>query len=188
MKRWIETRTFVSALAVSLALACGGSGTKPGSGLGSGTDDGGGGQQQQLPCDFPEAASLLVGGGSPHTGFIELADGEDMAGSLGPQGLYMVTPGLRATNIYPGKGGRIGHVEDPVVHIRIIDGGANVGGFGPARLGLTATTDGAERLGIWAPFEDNLSKYLGKTVTLEADVTDACDRTASHSLDVVVTQ
>ena len=169
-----------------LAVACGDATptTPPGT---TRTDAGSSGQQ--IDCQFSDAATLLVGGGTQQTGFIELQDGSEMLAALGPQGLFMVTPSVRAHAVHPGKGGRTGNTEDPKIEIQLIAaGGAVVGGSGSNHMGLTQTLEGVERLGVWAPFEGDVAAHVGNTITVRGSITDACGRTAVDELDVIVRQ
>jgi len=132
--------------------------------------------------------SLEVGGGTMQTGYVMLSDGADMLGVLGPQGLYMVTPSVRAQGVYAGQDGRAGHPDDPLVIVELYLEGSLVGGSAQENLGLTTNTDGMERLGIFVPFTGDLSDLVGKTVSLQATVTDACDNSATDELQVVLKQ
>ena len=132
--------------------------------------------------------TLLLGGGTQQTGFIDLQDGADMVALLGPQGLFMVTPSVRAHAVHPGKSGRTGNDEDPKIEIQLISGSTAVGGSGINHMGLTETLEGDERLGIWTPFEGDVTSHVGQMITLRGTITDACGRTATDELEVVVRQ
>ena len=147
-----------------------------------------GGDGEVVDCTFDEAPSVVVGGGTTQTGFLDLNDGADMTIVLGPQGLYMVTPSVRAFGMYPGVSGRTGNSNDPEILIELLDGSTVIGGSARANLGLTGTVAGDERLGIFTPFTEELSTYLGQTVTIRGEVTDACGRSASDTLDIVPMQ
>ena len=163
-----------------------------GCGVGGTTPDPGGGADaavSMVECSTVTGTpSVQVGGGSSQTGFVDLPDGAEMVGVLGPQGLYMVTPSIRAHGVYPGEDGRAGHPDDPVVLVETFEGSTLVGGSASEHLGLTNTAAGYERYGIFVPFTGDLSEYVGKTVTLKATVTDACDNTATDELQILVQQ
>jgi len=146
------------------------------------------GPAEVVDCAADEAPMLLLGGGSSLTGFVNLADGDDMTGVLGPQGLYMVTPSIRSRGVYPGSAGRVGNRNDPQIVVEVFSGGALVGGSAREHMGMTPTPDGFERLGIFVPFEGLLSEYVGSQVTLRATLTDACDREVVDELNVVIRQ
>ena len=137
---------------------------------------------------FTGAASLVLGAGTQQTGYVEIEDGDDMMGTLGPQGLYMVTPSIRAQQMYPGVEGRVRHDDDPMIMIEARIGGETVGGSARTRMGLTIADDGLERLGVWVPFDGDLTLYVNKMVLLRATVTDACDRSVMDTLLVRVRQ
>ena len=146
------------------------------------------GPAEMVDCTAGETASLLLGGGTAQTGFVNLDDGDEMTGVLGPQGLYMVTPSVRSRGVYPGSAGRVGNGNDPLILIEVFRGSDLVGGSAHEHMGMTPTPDGFERLGIFVPFEGNLSDYVGSLVTLRATLTDACDRELTDELDVIVRQ
>ena len=161
----------------------------PPPGPGPGIDgDAGAVAPSMVDCAIDEPMFLAVGGGSSLTGFVDLADGADMTGVLGPQGLYMVTPSIRGRGMYPGTAGRVGNADDPQIVIEVLAGGAVVGGSARENLGLTSTPDGYEKLGIFTPFEGNVSEYAGREVTLRATVSDACGNTITDELTIVVRQ
>ena len=164
-----------------------------GCGVGGMTEPPGGGgadaHVSQVQCGTVTGTpDLELGGGNPQTGFVELSAGSDMLGVLGPQGLYMVTPSVRAMGVYPGEDGRAGHPDDPMVIIETYLDGVLVGGSAEENLGLTVNVAGMERLGIYVPFDGDLSEFVGKTVTLRATIEDACGNSASDELQVVVRQ
>lgn len=137
-----------------------------------------------VSCDPAGPASVKIGGGSPQTGFVNLADGGAMTVVLGPQGLNMITPSIRAQGVSPGKSGRMGNAEDPLVALEASEGGSVVGASARARLGLMVTAEGAERLGIFLPFSVDPPRYLNKRLRISASIEDACGRTASGELEV----
>lgn len=132
------------------------------------------------------SASLVVGGGTTQTGFLSLTDGDDMTAILGPQGLWMVTPAIRAQNVWPGDPGSNSGEYDPLLSLEAYVGGTKIGASANDKLGLTETAMGYERLSLWLPFDMAASAYAGMTITIEGTVTDACGRTANDSLAVVV--
>ncbi len=141
-----------------------------------------------IDCQFSESASVTVGGGTEQAGFVEMTDGGEMTMVLGPQGLYMVTPSIRASGFYPGTAGRAGHPDDPQILIEIFLSGSLVGGSAEEHLGLTQTTAGDERLGIFTPFTGDVGQYVEQMVTLRASVSDACGSSSSDELSIVVRQ
>lgn len=163
--------------------------TGTGCGVGDVGGGGGGGNVDATPpvdCDrFTEAASVTLGGGADQTGFVALTDGADMAVVLGPQGLYMVTPSIRVTELHPGTGGSLGKPNDPMVVVDIMLAAAQIGGSAQERIGMKQTASGAELLGIFSPFTGAREEYDGELVTLRVTVTDACSRVASDELQVV---
>ena len=173
------TRTL--ALAATLALAsaaCTAGGVPPAD------DDDDGPDAMPIDCTFTENASVVAGGGTLQTGFLALADGAEMDVTLGPQGLYMVTPAIRVNGLYPGRSGSVGDASDPMVVIELYKDSAQVGGSAEARIGLTPGANGAELLQIFSPFTAELATYDGQLVTIQATVSDACDRTATDTLEV----
>jgi len=150
----------------------------PGCGGGSG-DDGDG-----VSCDPAGTPALVIGGGAAQTGFVVLATGDPMPVVLGPQGLYMVTPSIRAQGLAPGQSGRTNDDRDPLVALEAKTGDTLIGASLREHLGLTVTADGAERLGIFLPFNADPPAYLNKRVQLTATVTDACGRTATGALEI----
>lgn len=182
--QWKTDRIRAATLALALLplAACGGAAPEGGD-PGTGTGD-----PNPLVCDFEGPAQVVLGGGTQQTGFLTLQDGADMTGSLGPQGLYMITPSVRAKNVYPGKGGSVGDARDPEIVVEAYLGQDLVGGSAQARMGLTMTPDGGERLGIWVPFNGRLDEYVGKTVVLMTTVADACGQTVTDELEVVIRQ
>ncbi len=169
-------------LAAALALApaaCTAGGVPP-----ADDDDDVGPDAAPIDCTFSEAASVIAGGGTVQTGFLALADGADMDVTLGPQGLYMVTPAIRASGMYPGRSGSVGDAGDPLVVIELYKDGVQIGGSAQARIGLTPGPSGAELLQIFSPFTAELATYDGQLVTIQATVSDACDRTAEDTLEV----
>lgn len=152
---------------------------------------GGGGGPDAMPidCDLGgQAARVVAGGGTLQTGFLELPDGTDMEVTLGPQGLYMVTPAIRTEGIYPGKSGSVGSPNDPEVKIEIFRGGAQIGGSAAGRIGLTPSANGAVLLQIFSPFTSDLGDYDGQLVEIRATVSDACGNSASDTIEVVARQ
>ena len=141
-----------------------------------------------LDCQFSVAPSVTLGGGSEQTGFVDMADGGEMSIVLGPQGLYMVTPSIRTLGLYPGTAGRVGHADDPQILIEIISSSIVVGGSAEENLGLTQTASGSERLGIFTPFAENAAQYVDQSVTLRATVSDACGKSSSDELGIIVRQ
>jgi len=161
-------------LAVAVATGCG---------VGGGDDD-----DDVVNCSFSGPASATVGGGSQQVGFVNMSPGDDMVVVLGPQGLYMVTPSVRVNEMWPGKAGRTGNSNDPEILVELYMGGSLIGGSARENLGLRVTAAGAEALGIFAPFTAELNTYLNQTITVRAEVSDACGREASDELDVVAVQ
>ncbi len=143
---------------------------------------------EPVNCTPMGSPSAQVGGGTGSTGFVVLDPGDPMAVTLGPQGLYMVTPSVRVQNMYPGQAGRIGDDADPVVEFSLELGGDNIGGSARENLGLTVTADGAEVLGVFTPFTPDLYTYINQLITVRVEVEDACGGTASASLDVIAEQ
>ena len=141
-----------------------------------------------VDCDQFGSASAQVGGGSDSVGFVALQSGDPMTVVLGPQGLYMVTPSVRIQNMSPGKAGRVGNSDDPRVAFSLYQGTTNIGGSAREYLGLTQTADGAEVLGVFTPFTVDISTYINQTITVKVEVDDACGRSATGSLDVLVQQ
>ena len=148
----------------------------------------GGGDDEMVTCDFNGPAWALGGGGTQQTGFVNLSDGAEMTVTLGPQGLNMVTPSIRVQNMYPGKAGRTGNPNDPTVLVELFINGQAVGGSARENLGLRVSADGADALGIFAPFTIDLDEYLGKMVTVRGTVEDACGRSASDELEILAIQ
>jgi hypothetical protein len=173
-------RTFLLAAALATApAACTAGGVPPGD---DGDDDGP--DAAPIDCTFTTEASVIAGGGTLQTGFLALADGADMDVTLGPQGLYMVTPAIRASGIYPGRSGSVGADSDPLVVIALYKDGVQIGGSAAARIGLTPGPSGAELLQIFSPFTAELATYDGQLVTIQARVDDACGRSATDTLEV----
>lgn len=141
-----------------------------------------------VDCAIAEVASVVVGGGTTQTGFLDLSDGADMTIVFGLQGLYMVTPSVRVHGMYPGVSGRTGNGNDPEILIELLLGATIIGGSARANLGLTANVVGDERLGIFTPFTGERVTYLGQTITIRANVSDACGNSASDELYVVPIQ
>jgi len=183
-----KTKSLFSAVAIfglpALALfGCGVGGTTPGDG------DGADAAVSHVDCSTVTGSpSVQVGGGTAQTGFVDLQDGAEMVGVLGPQGLYMVTPSIRAHGVFPGEDGRAGNPDDPVVLVETFQSDSLVGGSASEHLGLTQTANGLERYGIFVPFTGDLSEFVGETVTLKATVTDACGNNAVDELNIVVQQ
>jgi hypothetical protein len=142
------------------------------------------GDGETIQCDFTGSASAVVGGGTAQTGFLALQSGAPMEVTLGPQGLYMVTPSVRVQNMYPGESGRTGNANDPEISFEVHMGGSLIGGSAREYLGLTASAGGAERLGVFTPFTADRSQYIGQLVTVSVQVKDACGRSAGGTLDV----
>ncbi len=132
-----------------------------------------------------ETPAVVMGGGTDQTGFVTIVEGADMAVTIGPQGLYMVTPSLRTTGLYPGTGGSRGQPHDPMVVVDIYLGELQIGGSAQERVGMNTTATGAELLGIFSPFSGNRDQYDGMLVTLRATVEDACGRTGTAELSVI---
>jgi hypothetical protein len=156
-----------------------------------GPGGGGGGTPDAMPvdCDLgAQTAAVVAGGGTLQTGFLELPDGADMEATLGPQGLYMVTPAIRTQGIYPGKSGSVGDPNDPMVKISILKGSEEIGGSAASRIGMSPSADGAVLLQIFSPFTVAPTEYDGLLVTIEATVSDACGHTVVDSLQVVPRQ
>ena len=154
----------------------------------AGCTSGGGDDDDVVNCNFSGPASALVGGGNLQLGFVNMSDGADMTVVLGPQNLYMVTPSIRVQNMYPGQAGRTGNSNDPEVRIELFMGDNLIGGSARENLGLSQSAEGAEALGIFAPFTAALNDYLGSTVIVKGTVEDACGRSASDELQVVTVQ
>jgi len=153
-------------------------------GSAGGDDDVGGPDATPVDCSFSEGAQVIAGGGTLQTGFLALNDGADMDVTLGPQGLYMLTPAIRTHGLYPGHSGSVGHDDDPMVVISIYKDAVQIGGSAEARIGLTPGPNGAELLQIFSPFTVDLSTYDGQQVEIRARVDDACNRSATDSLMV----
>lgn len=137
-------------------------------------------------CSLSGMASLTIGGGTTETGFVELAEGAEMTVILSPSGLWMLLPSIRAHNVWPGTAGSNSAIDDPRIELTLHHGGDRIGGSPKDRLGLTATADGLERIGIWTPFGEEPTSLADMTVTIRGTISDACGRTATDSLDVVV--
>lgn len=137
-------------------------------------------------CNFSGAPTALLGGGTSQTGFVNLSDGDEMTVTLGPQGLYMVTPSVRVQNMDTGQSGQRTSCE-PEVLIEIIKDGSVIGGSAREHIGLTKTANGGEALGVFTPFTAE-TDYLGMVVTLRAQVSDACGNSATDELDVRAVQ
>lgn len=154
-----------------------------------GPGGGGGGPDaavEAVDCDLGgEPAVVIAGGGTLQTGFLELPDGAEMEVTLGPQGLYMVTPAIRTRGIYPGHSGSVGSATDPMVGIAIYQGGAQIGGSAEGRFGLTPSAGGNELLQIFSPFSVDLAQYDGQAVMIEATVSDVCGNAVTDTLQVV---
>ncbi len=155
----------------------------------------GGADASTVDCQFSEAVSVTLGGGTQQAGFVDMVDGGEMTVVLGPQGLYMVTPSVRTQGFYTGAAGRAGHPDDPEILIEIFLSGSLIGGSASEHLGLTQTAAGDERLGIFTPFADDpdtaaddFDQYVGQTVMLRATVSDACDNSSSDELSIIVRQ
>lgn len=142
------------------------------------------GSGEDIVCEFSGAATAVVGGGTTQTGFVTLAPEAPMEVTLGPQGLYMLTPSVRVQNMYPGVSGRTGDANDPNITFELYLNNVLIGGSAREHLGLTAGPDGDERLGVFTPFTAERSEYLGQVVSVEVLVEDACGRTAQGGLDV----
>jgi hypothetical protein len=149
---------------------------------------GGGDGGPEPDCTPGTAPALVLGGGTVQTGFLALADGDEMIVVLGPQGLNMVTPAVRTAGLFPGVSGSVNGDADPLIEIRATLDSTQIGTTASEHLGLTETPEGDERLGVWLPFDPPLATYLGRIVTLDGEVTDACGRSATDTLDVVVRQ
>ena len=119
------------------------------------------------------------------SGFGNLADGDPMTVVLGPQGLNMMTPSIRARGVSPGKSGRTGGASDPLVSLEAFEGGSLIGASARSRLGLTVGAEGAERLGIFLPFNVDPPRFLNKRVRIRGSIEDACGRTATSELEVM---
>ena len=142
---------------------------------------------EAVDCTFTEAASVVLGGGTTQTGFLALNDGDDMTVVLGPQGLWMVTPSVRARGMYPGVAGRRDG-NDPLIEIKAYLNDVEIGSSAREHLGLTQTANGDEGLGIFMPFTALQVEYLGMSVLLRGTVSDACARSANDELTIAVVQ
>ena len=134
--------------------------------------------------------TLQVGGSEWSSGvFIELGDGDEWLVQVGPMGLQVVLVAVRGRGLYPGD------VEAganwPEVELRATaderEIGSSYGG-----IGFVDADDLVETRAIMIALHDadcgqneyQLECYVGRDLTLEAQITDVCGNEAAGSLTV----
>ena len=137
---------------------------------------------EDLECLNPDPGIAEVGAGDLTTGFIELADGDDISVVLGPQGLHMIV-----------VSGRVSDFEMPTrapihVEIGIRADGAIVGGT-VSDLEPSGSTGGAvELLGLRAVFTvEEVRPLDGRLAQVELVVVDGCGRRVESTRTVRLT-
>jgi hypothetical protein len=129
--------------------------------------------EEPLPCRNAEPGRAELGIGNRDTGFQPLADGEDVQGLFGTQGMHMVIVSVRVRDLEKaGVGGRGNRLELALLHAGEVVGGT-VNEVQPT------TSEGGfdEFLGLRPVFTvADVMPLEGELVDVEASVTDGCGR------------
>lgn len=64
---------------------------------------------EPLPCRNAEPGVAELGAGDLASGFLEIADGDDIPVVFGPQGMHMITVSTRIVDMEPAQAGGIGN-------------------------------------------------------------------------------
>ena len=140
---------------------------------------------EPFACDSPVPGIAELGIGDLGTGFVPLADGDDLQIVLGAQGLHMVVLSMRIQGFeMPRTSG-----QNTMVTTATRTDGQVIAGMQRQLKPDTAAADQVEFLGLRTVFVvDELAAYVGRIVDAVVTATDGCGRTITARRSVRLVQ
>jgi hypothetical protein len=121
--------------------------------------------------------------GTETTGFVPLADGDDVEVVTGPMGLQMFVLAFRVDGIFPGTPDALDDPDNPDIALAITDPAGNWIGGTSASAGIPVAPDGDRGLsGIFTPFAVDPATFLNSDVTVTLTIVDRRGRTATDAV------
>lgn len=139
-------------------------------------------------CAAAQAAGPTLTVGTGELAWQDVAEGDHLGWTFGPQGGMHVYGSLRATNLVQGATDSLSDPDNPLVDFVLLDGDVEIAGFSQVPHHFTEAVDGTlsaigDRLVL---YEEDATYLDGLSVVMRATVVDRCGSEVTDERAVVL--